>query len=419
DSPFELEAFSESDYRGASLDRKSTTGGCQFLGRRLISWKCKKETIVANSTTKAEYVAAANCCGQVLWIQNQMMDYSFNFMNTKIHIDNESTISVIKNPVARTKHIEIRFHFIRDCYEKRLIKVIKIHTDHNVADLFTKGFDVTRFNFLVVSIRLLNFYLGSKESLERNMDGTEEFLLSTLFDFWLTKVSTKATVSTDKQDEGTDKRNEGTDKQDGDTDNTKVSTDRQVEGTADQNKGKSATPTVTSTPTLTTSTPTISTPTVFGDDEIIAQVLIIMSQTKEKLKEKEKGVKLKDVEEIERPRPTSTRSLLNLRALPKIDTKAILQEINLGPNDDIFEAYEKVIKEMNKQAADAFKKIVKKDDSVEGEIKEEEGTRKRMLGIRKKMKSKKRKFTYKDDKELRLCLTIAPDEVKEVDYEIL
>ncbi|GKG11145.1 hypothetical protein Tco_0342545, partial [Tanacetum coccineum] len=55
-----------SDYGGASLDRKSTTGGCQFLGRRLISWQCKKQTTVANSTTKAEYVAAANCCGQVL-----------------------------------------------------------------------------------------------------------------------------------------------------------------------------------------------------------------------------------------------------------------------------------------------------------------------------------------------------------------
>ncbi|GJV60325.1 putative ribonuclease H-like domain-containing protein [Tanacetum coccineum] len=158
DSPFELEAYLDSDYGGTSLDRKSTTGGCQFLGRRLISWQCKKQTIMANSTTEAEYVAAANCCGQVLWIQNQMMDYGFNFMNTKIHIDNESTISVIKNHVAhsRTKHIEIRFHFIRDCYKKRLIEVIKIHTDHNVVDLLTKGFDVTRFNFLVVSIGMLN-----------------------------------------------------------------------------------------------------------------------------------------------------------------------------------------------------------------------------------------------------------------------
>ncbi|GJY63662.1 putative ribonuclease H-like domain-containing protein [Tanacetum coccineum] len=146
DSPFELEAFSDSDYAGASLDRKSTTGGCQFLGRRLISWQCKKHTNVANSTTEAEYVVAAHCCGQVLWIQNQMMDYGFNFMNTKIHIDNESTICVVKNLVyhSRTKHIEIRHHFIRDCYEKRLIDVLKIHTDSNVADLLTKGFDVTR-----------------------------------------------------------------------------------------------------------------------------------------------------------------------------------------------------------------------------------------------------------------------------------
>ncbi|GJS35803.1 hypothetical protein Tco_0534185 [Tanacetum coccineum] len=145
DSPFDLEAFSDSDYAGASLDRKSTTGGCQFLGKRLISWQCKKQTIVANSTTEAEYVAAANCCGQVLWVQNQMLDYGFNFMNTKIYIDNESTICIVKNPVfhSKTKHIEIRHHFIRDSYEKKLIQVIKIHTDHNVADLLTKAFDVS------------------------------------------------------------------------------------------------------------------------------------------------------------------------------------------------------------------------------------------------------------------------------------
>ncbi|GJS13553.1 putative ribonuclease H-like domain-containing protein [Tanacetum coccineum] len=94
DSPFNLEAFSDSDYVGASLDRKSTTRGCQILSKRFISWQCKKQTIVANSTTKAEYVAAANCYGQ----------------NLVFH--------------SKSKHIEIRHHFIRDSHEKKLIQFL-------------------------------------------------------------------------------------------------------------------------------------------------------------------------------------------------------------------------------------------------------------------------------------------------------
>ncbi|GJY30771.1 hypothetical protein Tco_0414266 [Tanacetum coccineum] len=150
DSPFDLEAYTNSDYAGASLNRKSTIGGCQFLGRILISWQCKKQTIFVNSTTEAEYVAASSSCGQVLWIQNQMLDYGYNFMNTKIFIDNKSTICIVKNPVfhSKTKHIEIRHHFIRDSYKKRLIQVIKIHTDHNVAYLLTKAFDIDDWNGL-------------------------------------------------------------------------------------------------------------------------------------------------------------------------------------------------------------------------------------------------------------------------------
>ncbi|GJR42555.1 putative ribonuclease H-like domain-containing protein, partial [Tanacetum coccineum] len=92
------------DYAGASLDRKSTTRCCQFLRCRLISWQSKKQTVVANSTTEAEFVAASSCCGQVLWIQNQLLDYG-------------------------------------DSNEKKLIQMIKIHTDKNVADLLTKAFD--------------------------------------------------------------------------------------------------------------------------------------------------------------------------------------------------------------------------------------------------------------------------------------
>ncbi|GJS14672.1 putative ribonuclease H-like domain-containing protein [Tanacetum coccineum] len=122
DSPFDLVAYTDSDYAGASLDRKSTTGSYQFLGCRLISWQCKKQTV------------------------------------TKIHIDNESTICIVKNPVfhSKTKHIEIRHHFITDSNEKKLIQMIKIHSDQNVADLLTKAFDVSRFQYLIASIGMLN-----------------------------------------------------------------------------------------------------------------------------------------------------------------------------------------------------------------------------------------------------------------------
>nr|GEU32166.1 putative reverse transcriptase, RNA-dependent DNA polymerase [Tanacetum cinerariifolium] len=145
DSPFYLEEYTDSDYAGASLDRKYTTGGCQFLGCRLISLKCKKQTMVANSTTEAGYVAASRCCSQVLWIQNQLVDYGYKFMHTKIYIDNESTICIVKNPVfhSKTKHITIRHHLIRYSNEKKLIQMIKIHTDKNVVDFLTKAFDGT------------------------------------------------------------------------------------------------------------------------------------------------------------------------------------------------------------------------------------------------------------------------------------
>nr|GEY36112.1 copia protein [Tanacetum cinerariifolium] len=123
----DVDVHTYSDYAGGSLDKKSITGGCQFLGCRLISWQCKKLTVVATSSTEAEYVAAASCCAQVLWIQNQLLDYVYNFIHTTIYIDNSSTICIIKNPVlhTKTKHIEIMHHYIRDYNDKKLIQVVK------------------------------------------------------------------------------------------------------------------------------------------------------------------------------------------------------------------------------------------------------------------------------------------------------
>nr|GEX65349.1 retrovirus-related Pol polyprotein from transposon TNT 1-94 [Tanacetum cinerariifolium] len=94
ESPFDLVAYSDSDYGGATQDRKSTTGGCQFLGRRLILWQCKKQTIVATSTTEAEYGAATSCCGQVLWIQNQLLDYGLSMPCEALSM--EFSISILR-----------------------------------------------------------------------------------------------------------------------------------------------------------------------------------------------------------------------------------------------------------------------------------------------------------------------------------
>ncbi|KAJ0805060.1 putative RNA-directed DNA polymerase [Helianthus annuus] len=152
DDNFDLIAFSDSDFGGCKKDGKSTTAGCQFLGNRLVTWQCKKQTCVATSTCEAEYIAASSCCSQVLWIQQQMRDYGFEFLTTPIYVDNEAALQITRNPVqhSKTKHIDIKYHFIRDCFEKRLIDVVHIHTDHQRADLFTKAFDKSRFDYLLL-----------------------------------------------------------------------------------------------------------------------------------------------------------------------------------------------------------------------------------------------------------------------------
>ncbi|KAI3745001.1 hypothetical protein L1987_58101 [Smallanthus sonchifolius] len=150
-SNFDFNTYTDSDFGGCCLDRKSTTGGCQFLGNRLVSWQCKKQTTVSISTCEAEYIATASCSSHILWIQQQLRDYGLNFTGTPMFIDNNATMSIKNNPVkhSKTKHIEIRYHFIRDCAEKRLIELVKVHTEDNFADLFTKAFDRTRLPFVI------------------------------------------------------------------------------------------------------------------------------------------------------------------------------------------------------------------------------------------------------------------------------
>nr|GEW38445.1 uncharacterized mitochondrial protein AtMg00810-like [Tanacetum cinerariifolium] len=114
DSLFDLVAYIDSDYVEASLDRKPTTGGCQFLGCRLISWQCKKQTLVLNSTTEAKYVAASSCCGQVLWIQNQLLGYGKS--KEKCYINDEKAFwnGIEVNTVGITYYCWVNVNAVED-----------------------------------------------------------------------------------------------------------------------------------------------------------------------------------------------------------------------------------------------------------------------------------------------------------------
>ncbi|KAI3816887.1 hypothetical protein L1987_10672 [Smallanthus sonchifolius] len=154
-----LSAVKHSDYGGCNLDRKSTSGGCQFLGNRLVSWQCKKQSTVSQSTAEAEYIAAALCCSQVRWIHHQMLDYGITFHETPILCYNTAVPQITKNPVqhSKTKHNEIKHHFIRDCVEKKHIQIVEVKTNKQTADIFTKTFDSTRFAQLVEMLGMINF----------------------------------------------------------------------------------------------------------------------------------------------------------------------------------------------------------------------------------------------------------------------
>ncbi|XP_019171416.1 PREDICTED: uncharacterized protein LOC109166971 [Ipomoea nil] len=105
---FTLTGFSDADFAGCKIDRKSTSGTCQFLGGRLVSWFSKKQNSIATSTAEAEYIAAGSCCAQILWMKQQLKDYGVNCDDVSIYCDNTSAIAITHNPVlhSRTKHID-------------------------------------------------------------------------------------------------------------------------------------------------------------------------------------------------------------------------------------------------------------------------------------------------------------------------
>nr|GEW83837.1 copia protein [Tanacetum cinerariifolium] len=151
DSGFELIRFSDADYAGCKDTFKSSSGGAQFLGEKLVSWSSKKQDYTALSTAKAEYVSLSACCAQVLWMRTQLMDYGFHFNKILIYCDSKSAIAISCNPVqhSRTKHIVVRYHFIKEHVEKGTIELYFVKTDYQLADIFTKALPTDCFNYLV------------------------------------------------------------------------------------------------------------------------------------------------------------------------------------------------------------------------------------------------------------------------------
>ena len=133
-SSLSLCGYSDADFAGCRLDRKSTSGTCQFLGSSLVSWSSRKQSNVVQSTTEAEYVAAASCCSQLLWMIATLRDFGLVFTRVPLLCDSTSAISVAKNPVlhSKTKHIDVRFHFLRDHYEKGDIDLFHVDTQNQL-----------------------------------------------------------------------------------------------------------------------------------------------------------------------------------------------------------------------------------------------------------------------------------------------
>ncbi|GKA91748.1 retrovirus-related pol polyprotein from transposon TNT 1-94 [Tanacetum coccineum] len=126
DSGIELTGFSDADYAGCKDTFKSTSGGAQFLGEKLVSWSSKKQDCTALSTAEAEYVSLSVCCAQVLWMRTQLTDYGFHFNKIPIYCDSKSAIAISCNPVqhSRTKHIAVRYHFIKEHVEMGTIELM-------------------------------------------------------------------------------------------------------------------------------------------------------------------------------------------------------------------------------------------------------------------------------------------------------
>ncbi|GJX83321.1 retrovirus-related pol polyprotein from transposon TNT 1-94 [Tanacetum coccineum] len=130
DTAMALTAYADADHAGCQDTRRSTSGSAQFLGDKLVSWSSKKQTSTSISSTEAEYIAMSGCCAQILWMRSQLSDYGFAYNHIPLYCDNKSAIALCCNNVqhSRSKHIDIRHHFIREQVEKGVVELYFVRT---------------------------------------------------------------------------------------------------------------------------------------------------------------------------------------------------------------------------------------------------------------------------------------------------
>nr|GEY34508.1 copia protein [Tanacetum cinerariifolium] len=159
DSLVALTAFTDADHAGCQDTRRSTSGSLHFLGERLISWSSKRQKSAATSSTEAEYIALSGCYAQILWMRLQLTNYGLGFNKIPMYCDNKIAIALYCNNVqhSRSKHIDIKYHFIKEQVENRVIEFYFINTEYQLADLFTKALGRDRIEFLINKLGMRSF----------------------------------------------------------------------------------------------------------------------------------------------------------------------------------------------------------------------------------------------------------------------
>ncbi|GJW92578.1 hypothetical protein Tco_0170131, partial [Tanacetum coccineum] len=151
DTDMSLTTYSDANHAGCQDIRRSTSGSAQFLGDKLVSWSSKKQKSTAISSTKAEYIALLGCCAQILWMRSHLTNYGFQFNKIPLYCDNKSVIALCWNNVqhSRAKHIDVRYHFIKEQVENGIMKFYFVQTEYQLTEIFTKPLPKERFNFLI------------------------------------------------------------------------------------------------------------------------------------------------------------------------------------------------------------------------------------------------------------------------------